>query len=414
VAACSKSPSEDRRSFAIRSQRRPVAPAADAGFRITKLRKASFDDISLNSILRPRANRARFAVGIILRMIFARTWLAVLARLMLALVASAQETADLVTGLQRNVIFTEYSPLSGSVELVHRTLSPLANVEIATATKNAALRPQAVDLGQERFSVYVPAQRPSQGYALMVFIPPWQDARLPPGWARVLDEHGMIFVSAAKSGNEEKVLDRRVPLALLGAYNIMQRYPIDSDRVYIGGFSGGSRVALRTALAYPDLFRGALLNAGSDPIGNGEGLIPPDDLFAKFQSSSRLVYLTGLEDNWNIQHDMVSRDSMKSWCVFGTVVETMSRVGHEAAVQYSVDRAITGLDQRPPVDPARLSACRARIAKEMATDLRRIADLLDRDKPQDAWRSLTKVDIHYGGLAAPEIIQLEERIGSRR
>jgi pimeloyl-ACP methyl ester carboxylesterase len=209
-------------------------------------------------------------------------------------------------------------------------------------------------------------------------------------------------------------LDRRIPLALLGAYNIMQRYPIDSDRVYIGGFSGGSRVALRTALAYPDLFHGALLNAGSDPIGDNEALLPPDDLFGKFQSSSRLAYVTGLEDGWNIQHDMVSRDSMKSWCVFGAVVENMSRVGHEAAVPSSIDRAITALDQRPPGDPARLSECRARIAKELAADLQRIGDLVDHDKSHDAWRSLTKIDIRYGGLAAEQIQQLEQRIGPRR
>jgi hypothetical protein len=347
-------------------------------------------------------------------MVFAWTWLAVVAMAVMPLIAGAQETAGLVTGLQRNVLFTQYSPLSRSVELVHRTLSPLANIEIARATKNAELRPQAVDLIQERFSVYAPVKPPSRGYALMVFIPPWQDAHLPSGWQTVLDAHGMIFVSAAKSGNEEKVLDRRIPLALLGAYNIMQRYPIDPDRVYIGGFSGGSRVALRIALAYPDLFRGALLNAGSDPIGDGEELLPPDDLFAKYQDMSRLVYLTGSEDNWNIQHDMVSRDSMKSWCVFATAVETMSKVGHEAAVPYSVDRAITALDQRPPADPAKLSACRSRIAKEMAADLQRVADLLDRDKPHDAWRSLTKVDIHYGGLAAAEIGQLEQRIEARR
>jgi Phospholipase/Carboxylesterase len=346
-------------------------------------------------------------------MIITRTWLPVLAMAMMPLLAGAQETADSITGLQRNVIFLDYSPLSGSVELAHRALSPLANIEIARATTNAALRPQAIDLTQEGFSIYVPARRPSQGYALMVFIPPWQDAHLPSGWATVLEQRGMVFVSAAKSGNEERVLDRRIPLALLGAYNVMQRYPIDPERVYIGGFSGGSRVALRTALAYPDLFRGALLNSGSDPIGDGEELLPPDDLFTKFQSS-RLVYVTGSEDDWNIQHDMVSRDSMKAWCVFGTAIETMHRVGHASAVPYSLDRAIAALDQRPSVDQGKLSTCRARIAKELAVDLQRISELLDRDKPHDAWRSLTKADIHYGGLAAPEIDQLEQRIGAQR
>jgi hypothetical protein len=347
------------------------------------------------------------------RMIIARTWLPALAMAMLPLFARAQESTDSVAGLQRDVIFSDYSLLSGSVELAHRTLSPLANVEIARAAKNAALRPQSIDLTQERFSVYIPAQRPPQGYALMVFIPPWQDAHLPPGWATVLEQHGMIFVSAAKSGNEEKVLDRRIPLALLGAHNIIRRYPIDPERIYIGGFSGGSRVAQRAALAYPDLFRGALLNAGSDPIGEGEEILPPDDLFARFQSS-RLVYVTGSEDDWNMQHDMVSRDSMKTWCVFGTAVETMYRVGHQSAVPHSVDRAITALDQRPMVDQGKLSACRAHIAKELAADLQRVGDLVDRDNPHDAWRSLTKADLRYGGLAAAEIDQLEQRIGARR
>lgn len=246
----------------------------------------------------------------------------------------------------------------------------------------------------------------------MVFIPPWQDAHLPPGWPSVLNEHGMIFASAAKSGNEENVLDRRIPLALLGAYNVMQRYSINPDRVFIGGFSGGSRVALRTALAYPDLFRGVLLNAGSDPIGDGNLIPPPDDLFAKFQSSSRLAYVTGSGDDWNIQHDLVSRDSMQTWCVFGTVVETMFRVGHEIAAPYSVNRALTALDRRQPVDPRKLSACRARIAKDLAADLQHVAGLLESDKLEDASRSLAKLDIRYGGLAAPEIIQLDERIGS--
>ena len=344
----------------------------------------------------------------------APTWLSVLAIATMPFILRAQEASDSATGLQRNVIFSEYSPLSGSTELAHRTLSPLVDLEITRAAKNAALRPQAVDLTLERFSIYVPAQRPAPGYGLMVFIPPWQDAHLPPGWAAVLDAHGMIFVSAAKSGNEENVLDRRIPLALLGAYNVTRRYSIDPDRVYIGGFSGGSRVALRTALAYPDLFRGALLNAGSDPIGDGDVLLPPDDLFAKFQASSRLVYVTGSEDDWNIQHDLASRDSMKSWCVFGIAVETMFRVGHEIAAPYSTDRALAALDRRIPIDPGKLSACRARIAKDLAADLQRTVGLLDRDKPHDAWRSLTKLDIRYGGLAASEIIQLEQRIGSRR
>jgi hypothetical protein len=285
--------------------------------------------------------------------------LAALAVSLHALIAGAQTPPETPSGLQRNLVFSEYSPLSQSSQIARRTLSPLANEEVARAA--ARLRPQAIDLNQESFSVYIPTRHPANGYALLVFVPPWQDARLPPGWAAALDEFGVVFVTAARSGNEENVIDRRIPLALLGAHNAMQRHPIDPDRVYIGGFSGGSRVAMKIALAYPDLFHGALLNAGSDPIGGSETPLPPDELFALFQSSTLLVYVTGSEDGLNRERDEVSRESMKSWCVFGTRVETMLKVGHEAATSYSLRRAMAALEQRAPIDPDKLTACRARI-----------------------------------------------------
>ncbi len=327
---------------------------------------------------------------------------------------SMKDSMAKITGLQSHVTFTEYSPLSRSVEVARRTLSPLVNIQIARISAISPLRPQAIDLAHEAFAVYVPVNRPSQGYGLLAFIPPWQDARLPAGWATALDENGIIFVSATKSGNEESVIDRRIPLALLGVYNVMRRYSIDADRVYIGGFSGGARVAMKVALAYPDLFRGALLNAGSDPIGGREAALPPDDLFAQFQNSSRMMYVTGSEDGWNMQHDMVSRDSLRDWCVFGTGIETIFRAGHEIADPNSVRRALMTLDLRPPADAEKLAACRARIAKELSTELGRVTDLIDHGNLHDAWRSLVKVDLRYGGLAAPEIIKLGERIGSGR
>ncbi len=86
---------------------------------------------------------------------------------------------------------------------------------------------------------------------------------MPPSWKTVLDDKGVIFVSAAKSGNAENAIGRRMPLALLATHNIVQKFTVDTERVYVSGFSGGSRIALRLALGYPDLFKGAFLNAGS-------------------------------------------------------------------------------------------------------------------------------------------------------
>ena len=339
-----------------------------------------------------------------------------LAAVAIAQAAIAGESPAPATGLQRDVTFTEYSPLSASLEVARRLLSPLANVEIErlSSKPGQALRAQAIDLTQESFTVYVPPVAPPQGYGLLVFIPPWEKGALPGGWAGVLDQHGVIFVSASKSGNDEKILDRRIPLALLGAYNIMQRYPVDKDRVYVGGLSGGSRVAMRAALGYPDLFHGALLNAGSDPIGDDQALMPPDDLFQRFQSSTLLAYVTGANDSWNIQHDVGSRHSMDEWCVFGTSVEMMQNASHEIAPPFYLGGALTTLDKGPKISAERLAACRTRVAKELAAKLRHVNELLEQDKPHEAWLALVKIDSRYGGLALPQSLDIAQRIGSRR
>ena len=151
--------------------------------------------------------------------------------------------------------------------MVRRLLSPatVARLERQLADSGKTLTGQPIDLAAERFTVYVPSTAPAHGYALVVFVPPWQQAGLPQGLGRGTGPTTVtIFVTAARSGNTENTMARREPLALLAAQNIMADYPVDPERVYIAGFSGGSRIALRLAIGYPDLFRGAILNAGSD------------------------------------------------------------------------------------------------------------------------------------------------------
>ena len=196
-------------------------------------------------------------------------------------------------------------------------LSPLTAAELPQllARTGKELRAQPIDLAKEKFALYVPSQAPPRGYGLLVFVPPWTEAKLPEGWAPVLDQYGVITVSAAQSGNDASVLGRREPLALLAEQNIVRQYRVDPQRIFVAGFSGGARVAMRLALAYPDVFRGAMLNAGSDPIGDGDTPLPPRDLFLQFQAS-RLVYVTGSQDIFHLMRDAASRQSMRTWCVF--------------------------------------------------------------------------------------------------
>jgi poly(3-hydroxybutyrate) depolymerase len=220
----------------------------------------------------------------------------------------------------------------------------------------------------------------------------------------------VIFVSAAKSGNEANILDRREPLALLAAHNIMQRFRVDPERVYIGGFSGGSRVALRLALGYPDVFRGAFLNAGSDPIGDAQAPLPPPELFSRFQEMTRIVYFSGQNDAVNVDKDSASSQSMLEWCVFDWYAERSPWTGHEVAGSAVLDRALNMLDTHAQPNFARLNNCRLRTNQELGKQMDRANDLLSAGNVGGARRLLNKIDTRYGGLAAPRSIDLAERI----
>jgi hypothetical protein len=309
----------------------------------------------------------------------------------------ANETAPV--GLLRDVTFDQYSSLSSVGEMHNRLLSPLVARRLGAAPPGPQTQP--VDLAHERFALYVPKQAPPNGYGLLVFVPPWEQAAVPAQWTDALDRHGMIFVSAARSGNGADVMQRREPLALLAASNVLHRYPVDLSRVYVGGFSGGSRVAERLALAYPDLFHGALLNAGSDPIGTPEVPLPPTSLLERFQTSSRLVYLTGKNDSDHLDMDRRSRRAMNDWCVFDITPLVVPWSGHETPNEAAFSRGINALEEHDPTDPEKLNACRERYREELKGDVERTRAMVTQGDRTDAAVELQKIDARFGGLAAP-------------
>ncbi len=320
---------------------------------------------------------------------------------MLALPASAQTAS---AGLRAEVVFTEYSSLSSTAELVRRLASPLSALRINQEAERAGrtLRGQPIDLTKEHYSVYVP-DRPR---ALLVFIPPWPRAEVPRQWIPALNRYNTILVTAANSGNEVPTTDRREPLALLAVHNIVAQYPVDPEQVYIGGFSGGARVALRLALGYPDVFRGALLNAGSDSIGTTDVPLPPADLFRRFQESTRLVYLTGERDEENQIRDTHSRRSLEKWCVYDVVSQTEPRTGHELAGASAFGRALGALLAPPHRDLDKLENCRARIDQELSAQLRQVENAFAQGDSQGARQLLSQIDARYAGLAAPRSLEL--------
>lgn len=150
------------------------------------------------------------------------------------------------------------------------------------AQDSAALQGVAIDPREEKWKVHVPeACAAGEKCGVLVWVSSVSAADVPTSWLEVLDANHVIFVSAYDSGNDQDVFLRRLPLALAGLGAIANQYAIDSGRIYAGGFAGGSKVAQRLAFGFPDVFKGAILNAGLiDPDG-GEIFFPPAPLDTK-------------------------------------------------------------------------------------------------------------------------------------
>lgn len=312
-------------------------------------------------------------------------------------------------GLHRDVTFDDYPALARSSETARRLLSPRSYRELhgRLSASGEGLREQFFDLSAERFAVYVPKRKPAGGYALVVFIPPWREAALPPGWASVLDENGAIFVTAARSGNEESVHRRRIPLALAAAWNVARRYDVDRSRIYAAGFSGGSRSAERMALEFPDLFSGAILNAGADPIGQAETPIPRAALLERLQTASRFVFITGDGDEMGVTMDATARTSLRDWCVGHVQQITMQHVGHQAATPEALAEAFKALaadgDARAK---ARSERCRADLAARLAEDVARVRGLQASGATAAAIAAETdRLEARYGWLAVDALAE---------
>lgn len=313
---------------------------------------------------------------------------------------------------QRNVVFDAYSPLAANSEIVRRLLSPIDADRIQNYLHDSgkALPEQTIELDKERFSLFVPeGPEPAAGYALLVFVSPFEQALVPPEWRNELNHQGMIYVAAEHSGNDNDMVGRRIPLALHAYENVAKRYRLDPARVFVGGFSGGGRTAMRIALSYPDVFRGALLNSGNDPIGTAGISLPAKELFELVQQRSRFVFVTGERDSMVLATDVATRRSVQALCVQGLETQTMDG-GHRLLGAHELHQALRTLLAPFAPDADRLVRCRAGLQTDMESGLAEVETLIGQGDMRKAGERLSQIDDHYGGLAAPRSVELARKL----
>ncbi len=330
--------------------------------------------------------------------------------------ASATDSLPVV-GTRVQITFDRYSPLAASNEIVRRTLSPIAADRVLgyLHDKSQQLPQQSIELSGERFEIYIPnGDPPAEGYGLIVFIPPWDVPKVPMQWREVLDKHHLIYVSADRSSNDDNMLWRRLPLALHAYENVNASYKLNPERIYVSGFSGGSRTAMRAALSYPDVFRGAILNSGSDPFGNAGIAVPAADLFREFQQRSRVVLVSGTLDLDIDARDAGMLDSANRLCVGGVSTQPMLHTDHALMRGPMLEHAIEAIEGDRTDATARhadaIARCRAGIASEIAQGLQQARALLAQGDRTGAGHALSRIDERFGGLAAPDSVELARQL----
>ncbi|MDQ3495842.1 MAG: hypothetical protein M3485_10065 [Pseudomonadota bacterium] len=279
-----------------------------------------------------------------------------LALLLVAPLAATAQPAP--TGWLEALVFDRYAEAAALDELFPRRFpDPELRLRVEAGYRarlaldaSFAFSGHSVDLEREHFDLFVPETQPESGYGLMVFIPPGPRVDLPRAWRAVLNSTGTILVAPRDAGNGQDTELHRSPLALHAWTNVTHRYPVDPQRTYIGGWSGGSRVALRLAVAFPDIFNGAVLIAGSDPVGGPDGtLLPTDELLVYLlRSRTRLVLLTGDADEPNVRRDNATLGSLREAGVAGAETLRVPRLGHRLPGARWMLRALGMLEYNAP------------------------------------------------------------------
>jgi len=157
----------------------------------------------------------------------------------------------------------------------------------------------------QKFQLFIPeAYATNSDWGLLVWISPGDQPRIPSDWDLELAKHRLLFVSAYDSGNNRPVVNR-IRLALDATCNVCRQFKIDRRRIYIGCFSGGSRMASMIGIAYPDIFAGTLCICGVDfyrPVPTGvrqyypATFLPDAQVLSLAKKSGRFVLLTGESD----------------------------------------------------------------------------------------------------------------------
>ena len=197
------------------------------------------------------------------------------------------------------------------------------------------------DSTKQRFELYVPAGADSQAAApLILFVSPSQKGTGLSQFRKLCDREGIVFASPHQAGNQTAGA-RRVRIVMDTLDEVRRRIKIDPDRTYIGGFSGGGRIAMTIATALPEYFGGVI------PVCAGGQLRTEPWLRERVISRLRIALLTG-ENDFNRGEIERMTQTLFSGIGVTSRVWTAKQIGHAIPPGSTLGEAFAWLESGLP------------------------------------------------------------------
>lgn len=194
------------------------------------------------------------------------------------------------------------------------------------------------DSAKQTYELFVPARKdPKKPSPAIVFISAGDE---PAGWKNfkpVCEDKGFVFIGVRGAGNNVDG-PKRVRVILDCLDDVRRQIPLDPDRTYTSGISGGGRIACVLAFALPEYFGGMMpLCAGGDLR---------DEQWLRFRAADRLsaALITGETD---FNRGEVERWKGPMWKELGirTRVWTQPKMGHTIPPAATLAEAVAWLDE---------------------------------------------------------------------
>jgi len=197
------------------------------------------------------------------------------------------------------------------------------------------------DSTAQSYERYVPQSlKPNESPGLILFISPSDRATGLAAFRSICDSQRLIFASPHAAGNNVDTRQRiRTVLDVLD--QLRRDFPIDPDRTYIGGFSGGGRIACAIGFSLPEYFGGVI------PVCAAGDLREEPWLRQRARERLSVAHLTG-ESDFNRGEVERFRGPMLAEVGVRSKVWVAPRTGHAIPTTPDVKEALEWLEQALP------------------------------------------------------------------